>query len=78
MSEWDPATKKQLNKIQVLLRENMSPDVIDADLYFKARELTGEDLCKGEASDLIEMFDTGRSQMAIHILKHTLEKKNGK
>lgn len=75
MTEWLNATQKQLNYIQVLLKENMTPDAVKANLYFKARDLKPEDFSKGEASGLIEMFNDGRSTMAMKLLKHRLKGK---
>jgi hypothetical protein len=76
MSEWDPATKKQLNYIGKLLYNWVTPS--DIEVYWDSRKLTGKDLSKGEAEDLIDCFKDGRSQVAIDILKHTLSKKGGK
>jgi hypothetical protein len=59
---WENATQKQINFIQVLLKNG------EYDLYMLARELKPSMFCKAEASDLIKHITENRLDVAKSII----------
>lgn len=72
MSMWENCTQKQLNYIQVLLRNTNATET-----YWGVRKILPSDLSKAEASDLIEMLTDGREDHAITTLNTKIKEKSG-